>query len=125
MDTRPLLSAKLAMMVIAAEAVVTYGGQTDRDVRELRLIWVKQQGKWLISKVELKETIRRPPGLGERISKVQPAYSFRSDIARLKSLAVLTLMFIRPDGTSRTSPPTSSTAAESSSTVSFFLLANS
>jgi hypothetical protein len=56
---------KSAMMVIATEAVVTFGGQTDRDVRELRLIWVKQQGKWLISKVERKETIHRPPGLGD------------------------------------------------------------
>ena len=54
---------KSATMVFAAEAVVTVGGQVDRDIRELRLIWVKQQGKWLISKVELKETIRRPQGL--------------------------------------------------------------
>jgi hypothetical protein len=53
-----------ATMVFAAEAVLTVGGRTDRDIRELRLIWVKQQGKWLISKVELKETIRRPQGLG-------------------------------------------------------------
>lgn len=55
---------KSATMVFAAEAVVTVGSQTDRDIRELRLIWVKQQGEWLISKVELKETIRRPQGLG-------------------------------------------------------------
>jgi hypothetical protein len=55
---------KSATMVFAAETVVTIGGQTDRDIRELRLIWVKQHGKWLISKVELKETIRRPRGLG-------------------------------------------------------------
>jgi hypothetical protein len=54
---------KSASMVLAAEAVITIGGQTDRDIRELRLIWVKQQGEWLISKVELKETIRRPQGL--------------------------------------------------------------
>ena len=53
-----------ATMVFAAEALVTVGGQTDRDIRELRLIWIKQQEKWVISKVELKETIRRPQGLG-------------------------------------------------------------
>ena len=54
-----------AKMALAAEAVVTMGGQTDRDIREFRLTWVKEQGKWLISKVELKETIRRPQGLGD------------------------------------------------------------
>jgi hypothetical protein len=54
-----------ATMVFAAEALVTAGGQTDRDIRELRLIWIRQQEKWVISKVELKETIRRPQGLGE------------------------------------------------------------
>ena len=52
-----------AAMVLAAEAVVTIGSQTDMDIRELRLTWIKQQGKWLISKVELMETIRRPQGL--------------------------------------------------------------
>lgn len=52
-----------ATMILAAEVVVTIGGQTDRDIRELRVIWAKQQEKWLISKVELKETIRRPQGL--------------------------------------------------------------
>lgn len=55
---------KSATMVIAAEVVVCVGGQTDRDIRELRLLWVKPQGNWLISSVELKETIRRPQGLG-------------------------------------------------------------
>jgi hypothetical protein len=54
---------KSATMVLAAEAVVTVGGQTDRDIRELRMTWEKQQGKWLISRVDLKETIRRPQGL--------------------------------------------------------------
>jgi hypothetical protein len=53
-----------ARMALAAEALVTIGSQTDRDIREFRLTWVKQQGKWLISKVELTETIRRPQGLG-------------------------------------------------------------
>jgi hypothetical protein len=53
-----------ATMDLAAEAVVSIGGQTDRDIRELRVIWLNQQGRWLISRVELKETIRRPQGLG-------------------------------------------------------------
>lgn len=55
---------KSATMVFAAEVVVSASGQTDRDIRELCLHWVKPQGKWLISRVELKETIRRPQGLG-------------------------------------------------------------
>ena len=53
-----------ASMDLAAEAVATIGGHTERDIRELRLIWIKQQGQWLVSRVELKETIRRPEGLG-------------------------------------------------------------
>ena len=53
-----------ATMDLAAEAVVTASSETIRDVREYRLRWVKDQGKWLISRVEFKETIRRPGGLG-------------------------------------------------------------
>jgi hypothetical protein len=53
-----------AMMTMAVDVIVTLDGQTNQDAQELCLIWVKQQGQWLISKVESTETIRRPPGLG-------------------------------------------------------------
>ena len=54
-----------ATMDLAAEAEVTMGRQSERDIREFRLQWVKQNGKWLIAKVEGRNTIRRPPGLGD------------------------------------------------------------
>ena len=57
----------MGQMDLAAEAVATIGGRTERDIRELRFIWIKQQGRWLVSRVELKETIRRPEGLGESV----------------------------------------------------------
>ena len=52
-----------ATMDLAAEAAVTLSGGSLQDIREFRLRWVKNEGQWLISKVELRETIRRPDEL--------------------------------------------------------------
>lgn len=50
-----------AVMRITAEAEVEAQGDRGRDIRELEVEWAKESGAWLIRKVALVETIRRPP----------------------------------------------------------------
>jgi hypothetical protein len=52
-----------AIMELTAEGIVTVHGREDRDIREFRLRWTRQEGIWLIAKVELTESIKRPPGM--------------------------------------------------------------
>lgn len=49
-----------AWMEVTAEALVSYRGKLERKVRSFRLEWVKQNGNWLIRRVEPLEIIRRP-----------------------------------------------------------------
>lgn len=53
-----------ATMELTAEGIITSHGREERDIREFRLSWTRQDGRWRIAKVELAGTIRRPPGLG-------------------------------------------------------------
>jgi hypothetical protein len=56
-------SGTSATMSLTAEGIVRMGGQTDRDIREFRLDWIKRDGRWLISGLGSDESIRRPASL--------------------------------------------------------------
>jgi hypothetical protein len=52
-----------ATMRLTAEAAVTAHGQVDRDIREFRLNWIKQDGEWLLQGLGADDSIRRPASL--------------------------------------------------------------
>lgn len=45
---------------VVIEGFFTCGGETEKEMRDFRLAWVKEDGKWLIASVEPLQTIRRP-----------------------------------------------------------------
>jgi len=54
-----------AVMNVTVEGVFTVGGETDNDLREFQLDWVKNSdGEWLIQGAKSIQTIQRPPALG-------------------------------------------------------------
>lgn len=52
-----------AVMNLTAEAVATYGGRRERDIEELELTWIKQDGRWVVDRARPASSIHRPPGL--------------------------------------------------------------
>ncbi|HOW97301.1 MAG TPA: hypothetical protein P5567_12520 [Kiritimatiellia bacterium] len=51
---------------LAAEGVYLYRGEQSRDITEIRLTWVKENGEWLIRSAVPLETIQ-PPGKVRRM----------------------------------------------------------
>lgn len=51
-----------ADMSVTAQADLTSGGQTETDIREFRIEWVKRNGQWLIAGASAASSIRRPAG---------------------------------------------------------------
>lgn len=52
-----------ATMNLTAEGTATYDGRTERDVRELDLQWVKQDGHWVVDRARPTSSIQRPSAL--------------------------------------------------------------
>lgn len=51
-----------ADMSVTAQADLTSGGQTETDIREFRIEWVRRNGQWLIAGASAASSIRRPAG---------------------------------------------------------------
>ena len=56
------------LMDITVEVTARVAGEPDRLLRAYKVFWVKEENRWVVRRVQINETIQRPP----EVMKVEP-----------------------------------------------------